>query len=101
MKNNTITSPKGFTAAGVRCGIKGSGKLDLGLIVCGKNRQRDDRFRNMHGCHGPIQTRRDKRIPGSTVDAEQGSDIAGRNSFNVFHLIRMHADNATDLHLFT
>ena len=33
-KNNTITSPKGFLAAGVRCGIKKSGKNDLGLLVC-------------------------------------------------------------------
>ena len=34
MKNKTITSPKGFLAAGVRCGIKKSGKNDLGLLVC-------------------------------------------------------------------
>ncbi len=34
MTNNTITGPKGFLAAGVRCGVKKSGKSDLGLIVC-------------------------------------------------------------------
>jgi glutamate N-acetyltransferase/amino-acid N-acetyltransferase len=34
MANNTLTSTKGFLAAGVSCGIKKSGKLDLGLIVC-------------------------------------------------------------------
>ncbi|MCK5225931.1 MAG: bifunctional glutamate N-acetyltransferase/amino-acid acetyltransferase ArgJ, partial [Planctomycetes bacterium] len=34
MKNNTITSPKGFLAAGISCGIKKSGKADLGLIFC-------------------------------------------------------------------
>ncbi len=34
MPNNTITAPKGFLAAGVACGIKKSGKSDLGLIVC-------------------------------------------------------------------
>jgi len=34
MTSNAITSPKGFLAAGVPCGIKKSGKLDLGLIVC-------------------------------------------------------------------
>jgi len=34
MANNTVTSPKGFLAAGVHCGIKKSGKSDLGLIVC-------------------------------------------------------------------
>ncbi|MFZ0033783.1 MAG: bifunctional glutamate N-acetyltransferase/amino-acid acetyltransferase ArgJ [Sedimentisphaerales bacterium] len=34
MANKTITSPKGFLAAGVRCGIKKSGKADLALLVC-------------------------------------------------------------------
>lgn len=33
-KNNTITSPKGFLAAGVHCGIKKSGRNDLGLLIC-------------------------------------------------------------------
>jgi glutamate N-acetyltransferase/amino-acid N-acetyltransferase len=32
--DNTVTAPKGFMASGVKCGIKKSGKLDLGLIVC-------------------------------------------------------------------
>jgi glutamate N-acetyltransferase/amino-acid N-acetyltransferase len=34
MANKTITAAKGFLAAGVKCGIKKSGKGDLGLIVC-------------------------------------------------------------------
>ncbi len=34
MVNNTITAAKGFLSAGVSCGIKKSGKLDLGLLVC-------------------------------------------------------------------
>jgi glutamate N-acetyltransferase/amino-acid N-acetyltransferase len=33
-KNMTITSPKGFLAAGVHCGVKKSGNNDLGLLVC-------------------------------------------------------------------
>jgi glutamate N-acetyltransferase/amino-acid N-acetyltransferase len=33
-RNDTITAPKGFLAAGVAAGIKKSGKSDLGLIVC-------------------------------------------------------------------
>lgn len=33
MVNKTITAPRGFLATGARCGIKKSGKLDLGLIV--------------------------------------------------------------------
>ena len=34
MANNTITAPKGFLAAAMQCGIKKSGKSDLGLLVC-------------------------------------------------------------------
>ena len=34
MTNKTITTPKGFMAAGVRAGIKKSGKPDLGIIAC-------------------------------------------------------------------
>jgi len=34
MANETITAAKGFLAAGIACGIKKSGKSDLGLIVC-------------------------------------------------------------------
>jgi glutamate N-acetyltransferase/amino-acid N-acetyltransferase len=34
MANNTVTAGKGFLAAGVHCGIKKSGRADLGLIVC-------------------------------------------------------------------
>ncbi len=34
MANNTITGPKGFLAAGVKCGIKKSGKADLAMLVC-------------------------------------------------------------------
>ena len=34
MANNTVTAARGFLAAGVRCGIKKSGKSDLALLVC-------------------------------------------------------------------
>jgi glutamate N-acetyltransferase/amino-acid N-acetyltransferase len=34
MANNTITAPRGFLTAAVQCGIKKSGKADLGLLVC-------------------------------------------------------------------
>jgi len=34
MPNKTITAPKGFTAAGLYCGIKKSGKPDLALLYC-------------------------------------------------------------------
>lgn len=34
MANESITSPKGFQVAGLPCGIKRSGKPDLGVIYC-------------------------------------------------------------------
>lgn len=34
MANNSITSPKGFNAAGLHCGIKRSGKPDLAIVYC-------------------------------------------------------------------
>jgi glutamate N-acetyltransferase / amino-acid N-acetyltransferase len=34
MKNTTVTAPKGFLAAGISCGIKLSGKKDIGIICC-------------------------------------------------------------------
>jgi len=34
MENGTVTAPRGFLAAGLSCGIKVSGKSDIGLLVC-------------------------------------------------------------------
>lgn len=34
LRNKTIVSPRGFLAAGLYCGVKQSGKYDLGMIVC-------------------------------------------------------------------
>ncbi len=34
MAKNSVTAAKGFLAAGVSCGIKSSGKRDMGLLVC-------------------------------------------------------------------
>jgi glutamate N-acetyltransferase/amino-acid N-acetyltransferase len=34
MRNQTITAPKGFWAAGIHCGIKTTGKPDLALLFC-------------------------------------------------------------------
>jgi glutamate N-acetyltransferase/amino-acid N-acetyltransferase len=34
MANETITAPKGFTAAGLYCGVKQSGAPDLALVCC-------------------------------------------------------------------
>ena len=31
--DGSVTTPRGFKAAGIACGIKKSGKLDLGLLV--------------------------------------------------------------------
>jgi glutamate N-acetyltransferase/amino-acid N-acetyltransferase len=34
VSNTTITAPLGFKATGVACGLKASGKPDLGLLIC-------------------------------------------------------------------
>lgn len=34
LKNKTIVSPRGFLAAGLYCGVKQSGKYDLGMLAC-------------------------------------------------------------------
>jgi len=34
MNNDTVTAARGFWAAGLSCGIKVSGKSDIGLLVC-------------------------------------------------------------------
>lgn len=34
LKNKTIVSPRGFLAAGLHCGVKQSGKYDLGMLAC-------------------------------------------------------------------
>jgi glutamate N-acetyltransferase/amino-acid N-acetyltransferase len=34
MKNDSVTAPQGFWAAGFASGVKGSGKPDVGLLVC-------------------------------------------------------------------
>jgi glutamate N-acetyltransferase/amino-acid N-acetyltransferase len=34
MATKTITAPKGFLAAGLHCGVKVSGKMDLALLYC-------------------------------------------------------------------
>jgi glutamate N-acetyltransferase/amino-acid N-acetyltransferase len=34
MKNDSVTAPQGFLAAGLASGVKTSGKPDLGLLVC-------------------------------------------------------------------
>ncbi|MDP8899907.1 MAG: ornithine acetyltransferase, partial [Actinomycetota bacterium] len=31
------TAPAGFRSGGVACGVRGSGVLDLGLLVCGRS----------------------------------------------------------------
>jgi glutamate N-acetyltransferase/amino-acid N-acetyltransferase len=34
MKNDSVTAPRGFVAAGLASGVKASGKPDLGLLAC-------------------------------------------------------------------
>lgn len=68
MINKTITSPKGFLAAGVKCGIKASGKHDLGLIVCPLGAVGAAVFTTNKITAAPVQISK-KHIKGSKIDA--------------------------------
>lgn len=57
--NSTITAPAGFRAAGVACGIKDSGNLDLGLLVGDKPCTAAAVFTQNRFCGAPIVVGRD------------------------------------------
>ena len=54
MNNQTITSPRGFRAAGVACGIKESGGLDLGVLAADSTCAAAAVFTRNRFCGAPI-----------------------------------------------
>ena len=81
----------------LREAVEGLGHVDLGFVVLRKYRQRDHRFRNEHGGHGQVEARGNKGIAGGALDSEKGPDITGGCGLDVFHLIGVHANDASDL----
>ncbi|MHC4445816.1 MAG: bifunctional glutamate N-acetyltransferase/amino-acid acetyltransferase ArgJ [Planctomycetota bacterium] len=54
MKNNTITSPKGFRAGASACGLKDSGNPDLGVLVADAVCPAAAVFTNNRFCGAPV-----------------------------------------------
>jgi len=68
MVNKTITSPVGFKAAGVACGIKKSKKRDLALLVCPTGAKAAAVFTTNKITAAPVQISR-KHIKSKTIYA--------------------------------
>ncbi len=82
MKNNSITAPKGFLAAGVACGIKHSGKPDLALLVCPTGATAAAVFTTNKIVSAAVQVSREyiasREIYGVVVNAGNANACTGR-----------------------
>jgi len=68
MPNITVTSPRGFLAAGVHCGVKKSGDLDMALIVCPAGAKAAAVFTTNNIVSEPVKVSREN-IKTSTISA--------------------------------
>jgi len=59
MRNDTITAPQGFRAAGVACGIKQSANLDVGLLVADQVCSAAAVFTQNRFCGAPVTVGRE------------------------------------------
>ncbi len=64
MRNNTITSPRGFRAAGVACGIKENRALDLGVLVADSSCTAAAVFTRNRFCGAPVVVGREHVASG-------------------------------------
>jgi glutamate N-acetyltransferase/amino-acid N-acetyltransferase len=95
--NNTITAPKGFLAAGLHCGIKKSGKFDLGLLVCPTGAKAAAVFTTNKIVSAAVSVcRRHVRSPGITaVVVNSGNANACTGQLGLDNAIRMCAATAS------
>ena len=86
MANNTVTSPKGFLASAVRCGIKKSGNLDLGMIVCTTGAKAAAVFTTNKIVAAPVAVSkahiRNRVIHGVVVNSGNANACTGKKGFN-------------------
>src|SRR5688500_14822406 len=54
MKNDTITAPHGFSAGSAACGIKASGKPDIGILAADKSCTGAAVFTTNRFCGAPV-----------------------------------------------
>ena len=99
MENRTVTGPKGFLAAGVACGIKKSGKRDLGLIVCPTGATAAAMFTTNSIVSAAVTTSR-KHIKSRQIDAvvvNSGNANACTGKRGIKNAIRMCAETAAQI----
>ncbi len=68
------------------------GHVGFGFIIFGPDGQRDYGIRHIHGRHGYTETRSCKGVPGCAVYPEKGTDVTGRDTVDILHLVCMDAD---------
>jgi glutamate N-acetyltransferase/amino-acid N-acetyltransferase len=99
MANSTITAPKGFLAAGVKCGIKKSGKEDLGLIVCPSGAKAAGMFTTNKITSAAVQISK-KHIKSQTVYAvivNSGNANACTGQKGINNAVKMCAETASHI----
>jgi len=99
MTNSTITAPKGFLLAGVKCGIKKSGKEDLGLIVCPAGAKAAAVFTTNKITSAAVQVSR-KHVKGDTIYAvvvNSGNANACTGQKGINNAVKMCAETASHI----
>jgi len=98
MANETITAAKGFLAAGVACGIKKSGKLDLGVIHCPAGATAAAVFTTNRIVSASVQVCREHvrrgKVYGVVVNSGNANACTGKRGFaDAVCICRTTADN--------
>src|SRR3954447_22536797 len=75
------------------------GEVGGACLLLGSDGERDDRVGNVHRGHRVVHGAVGEGIARRAVDPEEGDDVARRAGIDVVHLIRVHADEARNLHL--
>ena len=99
MANNTITSPKGFLAAGISCGVKKSGKPDLALLVCPTGTKAAAVFTTNKIVSAAVQVSK-KHIKSRSVSAvvvNSGNANACTGQQGIKNAIKMCSDTASQI----
>ena len=94
--DNTVIAPKGFLASGVKCGIKKSGKHDLGLIVCPAGAKAAAVFTTNKIISAAVQISR-KHVKSGTIYAvvvNSGNANACTGEKGINNAVRMCAETA-------
>ncbi len=91
----TVTSPQGFQAAGVACGIKPRGKLDLGLLVADRPCTAAAVFTRNRFCGAPVTVGRahvaDAKLRAIVVNSGCSNVATGKRGVRDAHAMCGHA----------